>query len=150
MKFIKVLSLTMACLLMCLCIASCGSNAVKVNVKLSVFTRDANGEENLLCGPFEGEIKGTTDNPPTVLQAAKEILEANSVPCEYDDTSITSIQSEKQGMKDGETYAWIFTLNGKEPQNTRSYNTTLSEGDVIVYYLTSIENDNPAGADTNS
>ena len=83
-------------------------------------------------------------------KVAKEILEANSVPCEYDDTSITSIQSEKQGMKDGETYAWIFTLNGKEPQNTRSYNTTLSEGDVIVYYLTSIENDNPAGADTNS
>lgn len=139
MKFLKTLSFLLACLMLCPFIASCGSNVVKVNVHLSVFTKDENGNEELICGPFDGEIKGTEENPPTVLQATKEILESNSIQYTADDKFITSINSQKEGQKNGKSYAWIFTLNDKEPEDTGARNTTLSEGDVIVFYLSPLE-----------
>ena len=142
MRKFRILSLIFVAIFACLSIASC-SKPVTAHVFLTVIekkvTADGTEKETLIAGPMWADIKGTEANPPTVLQATREILEANGIKYTYDEDtgSITSIKNKKEGTgKGGVVTAWIFELNGEEP-DTRAKDTEIFDDDGIVYYLTS-------------
>ena len=144
MKAVKVISLLFALIFVAGCVCSCGGNLITAKVRLAVIkgnpTDDAS-KKTLVCPVMEAEIKG---NPPTVLQATREILEENSVQYSIDESigggHITSIKSQKERTSNGVVSGWIFKLNGKDAPGLAS-ETPVADGDYIVYYLSSWTND---------
>lgn len=152
MRKFKILSLIFVAIFACLNFASC-SKPVTAHVFLTVIESKQNADgtekETLIAGPMWADIKGTEANPPTVLQATREILEANGIKFTYDETteSITAIKNKKEGTSKGVVTAWIFELNGEEP-DTRAKDTEIFDNDGIVYYLKSWVNEDVEGTDT--
>ncbi len=154
MRKIKILSLIFAAVFMCLSLASCAKEAVTAhNVYVTVVeVREVDGEEKmyLIGGPYYGDVKGTESNPPTVLQATMELLEANKITVKQDDVggikkikNLSDKVDEKTGMQSG----WLFKLygndrpySGVEPKDTRAVDTVIHDNDGIVYYYRTWEN----------
>lgn len=150
MRKFRILSLIFVAVFALLSCASC-SKAVTAHVFLTVIETkimpDGTEKETLIAGPMWADIKGTEANPPTVLQATREILEANGIKYTYDETteSITAIKNKKEGTAKGVVTGWIFELNGEEP-NTRAKDTEIFDDDGIVYYLKSWVNEDVEGS----
>ncbi len=139
MKKLRLVSLVMAIVLVTMGLISCGGEVVSAKIRLAVIKINANGSKDLICGVMESEIKGTANNPPTVLQAAREVLEENSVQYTVDESvggRITSIKSQKERSANGVVSTWIPFLNGEELEGLAS-ETEVKDGDYIVYYLQS-------------
>lgn len=143
MKKLRLVSLVMAVLFITMGLISCGGEVVSAKVRLAVIKINPNGSKDLICGVMESEIKGTANNPPTVLQATREILEENMVQYTIDDSvgggRITSIKSQKERSKDGVVSGWVYKLNGKDATELAS-EAVVKDGDYIVYYLDSWTN----------
>ncbi len=137
MKKLKIISVILAAVCLMAIFPSCGSVLTVKDVRFTAVLVDPKGEMTLLCGAFGGDIKGTADNPPTVLDAAIALLEENGVNYKTasDGKSITSISSKSESTKNGYSYVWVYEINGKEPKDKRAYEIEVQEGDVIVYYL---------------
>lgn len=150
MRKFRILSLIFVAVFALLSCASC-SKSVTAHVFLTVIETkimpDGTEKETLIAGPMWADIKGTEANPPTVLQATREILEANGIKYTYDETteSITAIKNKKEGTAKGVVTGWIFELNGEEP-NTRAKDTEIFDDDGIVYYLKSWVNEDVEGS----
>ena len=150
MRKFRILSLIFVALFACLNFASC-SKPVTAHVFLTVIESKQNADgtekETLIAGPMWADIKGTEANPPTGLQATREILEANGIKFTYDETteSITSIKNKKESKAKGVVTGWIFELNGVEP-DTRAKDTEIFDDDGIVYYLKSWANEEVDGS----
>lgn len=137
MKRLKLISIILALVCMCAILPSCGSVVTVKDVRFTAVLVDTKGEMTLLCGAFGGDIKGTEENPPTVLDAAISLLEENGISYKTasDGRSITSIASKSESTRNGYSYVWVYTINGEEPKDKRAYEIEAQEGDVIVYYL---------------
>ena len=142
MKILRLVSLLLVVVLLGAGLMSCGGAVVSVKVRLAVIkgNHDAElSEKDLLVPVIEGVIKGTENDPPTVLQAAKEILEENSIQFTDDESEggrITSIKNQKERSANGIVSTWIPYLNGEEMKGLASA-TVVHDGDYIVYYLQS-------------
>ncbi len=140
MKKLRIAALVMAIVLVTMGLISCGGEVISAKVRLAVIKVNANGSKDLICGVMESEIKGTTNSPPTVLQAAREILEENSVQYSIDESvsggRISSIKSQKERSANGVVSTWIPKLNGEDLTQLAS-ETVVNDGDYIVYYLQS-------------
>ncbi len=143
MKRMRIAALVMAIVLATMGLISCGGEVISANVRLAVIKINPNGSKDLICGVMESEIKGTANNPPTVLQATREILEENMVQYTIDESvnggRITSIKSQKERTKDGIVSGWIYKLNGQDATELAS-EAVVKDGDYIVYYLDSWSN----------
>ncbi len=144
MKAIKLVSLLRALLFVAACFVSCGGNFITAKVRLSVIKGnpdDDMSKKTLICPVMEADIKG---DPPTVLQATREILEENSIKYTVDESigggHVTAIKGNKEESRNGVVTGWIFKLNGKDAPGLAS-ETPVADGDYIVFYLTSWEND---------
>ena len=140
MKKIKIFALALALTLLTLAVVSCGGAAetVTVNCTISVVV---DGETKF--GPFDMVVSGTTENPPTVLQAVTEALAHNEVNCETDaNNRISNITLDGEDFKayadDVNIYGWYYLCNGIEPETGTMNVNTVNEGDVIeVNYMIS-------------
>lgn len=137
MKKLKIISVILTAVCLCAFLSSCGSVLTVKDVRFTAVLVNPNGEMTLLCGAFGGDIKGTEDNPPTVLDAAIALLEENGIQYKTasDGKSITSISSKSETTRNGYSYVWVYEINGVEPKDKRAYEIEVQEGDVIVYYL---------------
>ncbi|MBQ6263320.1 MAG: DUF4430 domain-containing protein [Clostridia bacterium] len=142
MKKLRLISLLMAVVLVTMGLISCGGEVVSAKVRLAVIKVNANGSKDLICGVMESEIKGTANNPPTVLQAAREILEENSIQYTIDESTggFTSIKNQKERSANGVVSGWIYKLNGQDSTELANV-AVVKDGDYIVYYLTSWTNE---------
>ena len=88
MNKIRIIALVMAVAMLAMCMVSCGGEKVSVNCNISVVI---DGEE--VFGPYNLTVQGPAENPPTVLQAAREAFTVCEVPFEVDEAglSLTSI-----------------------------------------------------------
>lgn len=135
MKKIRVIALIMAVVMLCMCMAACGgSNKVRVNCSVSVII---DGEE--LFGPYSLQVEGTTENPPTVLQAAREAFTVCEVPFEVDENgySFTSITIDgtayAKGSDEENIYTWYYTADDVEPDSGRAGTNPVTEGQHIKF-----------------
>ena len=137
MKKIRVAALAVALVMLCLAMASCGgSPKVSVNCTITV----AAGEEPIITG-YQYTVQGTEENPPTVLQATREALQLLEVAYEVDDDgqSFTSISSDGVDYKIGldeageNIWAWVYTVDGVEPESGRAGTNPVLEGQNIVF-----------------
>ena len=143
MRKLRVVSLVMAIVLVTMGLISCGGEVVSAKVRLAVIKVNVDGSKDLICGVMESEIKGTANNPPTVLQATREILEENSIQYTIDESvdggRISSIKSQKERSANGIVSGWDYKLNGQDATERASV-AEVHDGDYIVYYLTSWSN----------
>ena len=112
-----------------------------------------NGEE--VFGPVNYTVNGTTEAPPTVLQAAREAFTVYEIPYEVDEnglsfTSIT-IDGTEYAKKADDTniYMWYYTADGIEPEEGRSGTNLIVEGQTITfhYLVEPIDPENIEGED---
>ena len=130
MKKFKLIALLLALAMLSVCFVGCGEKKekVSVNVKVSVIAND-----EVLFGPVDVKVEGTTETPPTVLQAVKEAFILNDFQYEADDLSISSIGGYADKEEGDYTYFWVYTINGAEPKAGRAGTIQVNENDVIVY-----------------
>lgn len=137
MKKIRVAALALAVIMLTLCMAACsGAEKVSVNCKISIILND----EVMLDG-YEYTVQGTTENPPTILQAVREACQTVEIPCEVDDQGLSVVSFTFDGVtyasgSDGENiYSWYYTVDGVEPEagSGRAGNRAIEEGQTICY-----------------
>lgn len=158
MKKIKITAFILLIAISCTALLSCGSVVAVDDVRFTAVTQDTSGKQTLLKGAVTGEVKGTKEAPPTVLDAVVAILEQNEIKYKLssDGTSIVSIAGKSETTRAGYTYVWEYTINGEAPDKQRAHEIEVKEGDVIVYYLipqkdessSDTTTDTPDGADT--
>ncbi len=135
MKKIRVAALAIALVMLAITMVACNSaEKVSVNCTVTVICND----EVMLDG-YNYTVQGTTENPPTILQAVLEACQTVEIPCESDDSGL-SVQSFSfdgteyaNGSDEENIYRWYFTINGAEPKEGRAGNTQVQEGDAICY-----------------
>ncbi len=151
MKIIKATALILAIVFLSTGMIACGGNVVSATVRLSVIKIKPNGDKDLICGVMEGTVKGTESNPPTVLQATREILDENAIQYSIDESveggRITAIKGQKERTQNGVVSGWIYKLNQKDATELAS-KAVVHDGDVIVYYLDSWTNTEAKDDDT--
>ncbi len=135
MNKIRIVALALAVVMLGAVMAACGSsNKVKVNCSISVVV---DGEEKF--GPYSLEVQGTTENPPTVLQAAQEAFTVCEIPYEVDSNglSLTSLTLDgvvyAKGADETNIYTWYYTADGVEPDSGRAGTNLVVEGQSIVF-----------------
>ena len=137
MNKIRIIALVMAVMMLGMCMASCGGSTaekVTVNANISVMV----GEE-VLFGPVDMTIEGTTEQVPTVLQLAEEAFTMYEIPHEVNETgiSLTSVTIDGTAyantVTDTEIYTWYYTADGVEPEEGRAGTNALVEGQSIVF-----------------
>lgn len=86
-------------------------------------------------GPVDAVVSGTTENPPTVLQAVAETLADNGVNCETDNNRLSNITLDGEDYRaySNDTFAggWYYLCNGIEPETGTMHSNKVHEGDVI-------------------
>ncbi len=153
MKKLRVAALMLAMLILTLTMAACsGGDKVTVNCKVSVMVGDEYIVDN-----YDYAVTGTTENPPTILQAVREACQAIDIATEADEAglSLESVTS------DGVTYAngndgenmnrWVYTVDGVEPaaNSGRAGNNAIQEGQSICYTFISVPIDPQEFSDGN-
>ncbi len=151
MNKIRLIALVIAVTMLAMCMASCGGSSaekVAVNCNVSVML---NGEE--VFGPVNYTVNGTTETPPTVLQAAVEAFTVYEIPHEVDENglsfkSITIDGTEyAKGADDVNIYTWYYTADGIEPEEGRAGTNLVTEGQTITFHysVTPIDPENVEG-----
>lgn len=135
MKNVKFFALAMVVVMLCLALASCGSPKVTVNCTMS-FVID--GE--YILQEFPCEVQGTEENPPTVLQAAREALQMVEYSYTLDDEELGFASINYDGVdytagidENGNICYWGYTANGEEPEKGRAGSNLVLEGQKIVF-----------------
>ena len=152
MNKIRLIALVIAVTMLAMCMASCGSTAEKVAVNCNVSVM-LNGEE--VFGPVNYTVNGTTETPPTVLQAVREAFTVYEIPYEVDENglSITSITIDgteyAKKADDTNIYMWYYTADGIEPEEGRAGTNLIVEGQTITfhYLVEPIDPENVEGED---
>lgn len=129
MKHSKLIALICALLTLSVFAVGCGNdNAVTVNVTVSAIA-----EDTVYVNPVKVTIEGTTEEPPTVLDAAISAFDQNGTPCEADEYSILSIGDYADKTEGEYTYFWEYTVNGEKPEEGRANTIQVNENDIIVF-----------------
>ncbi len=135
MKKLRVAALMLAMLLLTLTMAACNSaDKVSVNCNVSVMVNDEYIVDN-----YAYTVTGTSENPPTVLQAVREACQALDIATEVDDAglSLLSVTSDGEtyanGNDDENMYMWLYTVDGVEPDSGRAGTNTVQEGQSICF-----------------
>lgn len=130
-----MIALAMALVMLAMCMVSCGGGEkVSVNCNVSV---QIDGEE--VFGPFNLTVQGPAENPPTVLQAAREAFTVCEVPYEVDEaglsiTSITIDGTEYAKYNDEvNIYSWYYLADGVEPESGRAGTNPAVEGQTYTF-----------------
>lgn len=106
-------------------------------------TEDENGEshekisfeEQILVENVTLDISFPKDEPVTVLDGVKKILEIKEIFYVEDFSSIVCITDQKERVEDGYFYVWEYEINGLNPSE-RACNIPLESDMTIVYMLT--------------
>ncbi len=135
MKFIKFAALTLSIVMMTLLLPACGEVVTVNNVRLGFITVDTEGNETAFIDTMAADIKSTDGEQPTVLDAVVQILEENGISYKLDSEgeSVRTVKAKSENTKNGYSYYWEFTVNGKAGK--RAGEMELNEGDIIVYSL---------------
>ncbi len=139
MKFMRLITLSLAVLMLSACFVACGSDTKKetatINVTVSVIAPD-----QTLVEPFTLPVTYPVDDPATVLIAVTNALDdkAISYVLSDDENHVNAIDDYAEGIEgEGEAEClcfWEYTLNGSLPSDTVSAGThVLADGDAIVY-----------------
>ena len=103
-------------------------------VSVAVITADTEDFKTRILAPTSATIKDVDGMAPTVLDAVKQIFDANNVKYEEKDGMFTTIMGKAEGEKDGYNYVWEFKINDS-PLITYAASTKVQKGDHIVLYL---------------
>ncbi len=135
MKKLRVAALMLALVILTLTMAACsGAEKVTVNCKVSVMVGDEYIVDN-----YAYAVTGTTEAPPTVLQAVREACQALDIPTEADDAGLSLLSVTSDGTtytsgSDGENInAWVYTVDGVAPESGRAGNNLVQEGQSICF-----------------
>lgn len=135
MKKIRVAALAIALVMLALTMAACsGAEKVSVNCTVTVVCND-----EVILDNYAYTVQGTTENPPTILQAVIEACQTVEIPCEADENGL-AVQSISydgtvyaNGNDEENIYRWYYTVDGVEPKEGRAGNTAIQEGQAICY-----------------
>ena len=135
MKKIRVAALAIALVMLALTMAACSSaEKVSVNCTVTIICND-----EVMLDNYAYTVQGTTENPPTILQAVREACQTVEIPCEVDDSGL-GVQSFSfdgttyaNGNDENNIYRWYYTVDGIEPEAGRAGNTEIKEGQSICY-----------------
>lgn len=135
MKTKRIISLLLSVMFVCLCFASCGSK-VKSNVHVTFVDGDGN-----TIGDVDVTVKGTKQNPPTVLAAAEEALIYLDYEKGYeltaDGNSIKAVNGIVEIDETDETNGyysyWRVYINEQDSSSGRQSVTPVYSGDEVVY-----------------
>ena len=143
MKKIRIFAFVLAVVMLAAFATACGGNGnstkVTVNAKVSVIVND-----ELMLDSIPVTVTGTTENPPTVLEAGQTAFIACDVPYVIDESGLRISSLTFDGVeytnKSDESYAytWLYTADGAEPQKGRAGNNAVLEGQSIVFTYTAI------------
>lgn len=161
MKKVRILCLIMAVVFVLPIIASCGGGQkVEANVtvifrtpkdetktakEISAMLKDGAKEEEVYetLLEFETKVEGTTEELPTVLKAAEQVLthfEKDYV-LSKDGTYIAEVFDRKEAdsvdSENGYYSYWECTINGEASKDGRQSVTSVYDQDVIVFTWTS-------------
>lgn len=135
MNKIRIIALAMAVAMLAMCMVSCGGGEkVSVNCNISVII---DGEE--VFGPYNLTVQGPAENPPTVLQAAREAFTVCEVPFEVDEAGLSldsiTIDGTEYAKTSDETniYSWYYTADGIEPEEGRAGTNAVVEGQTYAF-----------------
>ena len=103
-------------------------------VSVAVITVDTEDFKTRILAPTSATINDVDGMAPTVLDAVKQIFDANNVKYEEKDGMFTSIMGKAEGEKDGYNYVWEFKINDSD-LITYAASTRVEKGDHIVLYL---------------
>ena len=137
MKKIKIFALVLAMAMLTLTVVSCGGSVEKVSVNCNISVMM--GEEEVF-GPVNLTVQGTVDNPPTVLQAAREAFTVYEIPYEVDENglSLTSLTIDgteyAKSVDEVNIYTWYYTADGVEPEEGRAGTNLVTEGQTITFH----------------
>lgn len=148
MKKTSIICIILAALMIVPFMASCSKKEVYSNVSIvfqePVGEPDENGKVTYdQLFEYELQVKGTIDNPPTVLQAAEQALGKFEKDYELskDGTYIASVfghtEKERADAEVGYYDFWEATVNGEKSSDGRQSETVIYDGDKIVYTWTS-------------
>lgn len=159
MKKLRILCLVLAIILVLPVVASCGAKKVTASVTIifrvpvtegvgedgqPIYTLDAEGNKTYKDEfKYNLTVEGTTENKPTVLQAAQEALLKFEKDYELskDGTYIASAfgrtEQERLDSEKGYYDFWECTINGQKSDSGRQSVTEIYEGDEIVFTWTS-------------
>lgn len=135
MKFIKFAALALCIVMLTFSLPACGEVITVNNVRLGFITVDTEGNETAFIDTMVADIKSTDGEQPTVLDAVVQILEENGISYKLDSEgeSVRTVKAKSENTKNGYSYYWEFTVNGKSGK--RAGEMELNENDIIVYSL---------------
>lgn len=138
-KTVKLICFAMAMVMLCLVCASCSKEVVAtVSIKF-VSGVDENGKEIVELEQPAFTVKGTTDNLPTVLMAAQQVLLEYELPyaLSSDGHSIGEVFGYKEEESHDENFGyfkyWKCTIDGQDSTEGRQSATPIYEGSQIVF-----------------
>lgn len=150
MKFIKFAALILSVTFLTFLLPACGEVVTVNNVRLGFITVDTEGNETAFIDTMVADIKSTDGEQPTVLDAVIQILEENGISYKLDSEgeSVRTVKAKSESTKNGYSYYWEFTVNGKAGK--RAGEMALNENDIIVYSLIPSKAAGGATVDTDS
>ena len=105
-------------------------------LSLTVITMDETGFKTREGSPINDATAAPVDGMhPTVLDAAKQIFDANGISYEMVDGKFTMIRGKEAKELDGYRYVWEFSINGSEYSFEYADSTLVNNDDQIVFYL---------------
>ena len=132
-KAFRILALALVVVMLSAMAVSCGAEKVSATVKISI----AAGEDVILNG-IEITVEGTTEQPPSVLQAIREALITYEIPFTDDGASIVSIQDYAETNDELNLYFWEYTINGAAPKSGKAIDNIITDGMEISYIYSSM------------
>jgi len=132
-KTLRFIVLVLVIVMMSAMAVSCGAEKVSATVKISI----AAGEDVILNG-IEITVEGTTEQPPTVLQAIREALITYEIPFTDDEASIVSIQDYAETNDEVNLYFWEYTIDGVAPKTGKAVDNIITDGMAISYIYSSM------------
>jgi hypothetical protein len=151
MKSVRLIALVIAVLMMCLMIPSCAEVVTYEDVRFAAIyqipkveevkkddgtiDKKVTFEEEVLVDVISADITGSSDGTTTVLDAVVQILESNNIKHKVEESSITSIKSQKERSSQGYLYVWEYLINGEKPEG-RASEIAVQPGMKIIYILT--------------
>ncbi len=133
MRTMKLVAAVLALVFVAAAFAGCGAEKVSKNVTVKVVAGDDTVLNNVSI-----TVEGTTENPPTVLQAVREALQMYEIDYTLDESekSIKNISAYADTTdEEGNIYYWEYSVNGVVPKagSGKAADNVVNEGDVIQY-----------------
>ena len=105
-------------------------------ISCTVITMDTTGFKTREGSPINDAVVAPVDGMhPTVLDAAKQIFDANEISYEMADGTFTMIKGKEAKELDGYRYVWEFSVNGSEYTFAYADSTLVNNDDQLVFYL---------------